>query len=218
MNEIIDIYDNKNGNLIPIGMMEKHEAETKGMWHKISRVHLIQKINNEFYVILQRRGRHKRLGALNFAIAVSEHVLAGESDITACIRGVSEELGINMEESELKREYNLNFIVDSGDIKERTYNTTYIAECNKSLEDFTLQKSELEGIYLVPIKKMVGLFEGRVNNVEAKGLRLSDDETEYIEDTASISTKNFTHAEFYKEDFLKLYKVIENMHKVDNDR
>jgi isopentenyldiphosphate isomerase len=218
MSEIIDIYDNNNGNLTPIGTMEKHEAETKGLWHKISRVHLIQKINNEFYVILQRRGRHKRLGALNFAIAVSEHVIAGETDIDACVRGVREELGINVEESELKREYNLNFVVDSGDIKERTYNTTYIAEYSKGLEEFTLEKSELEGIYLVPIKKMVGLFEGKIDNVEAKGLRLSDDETRYIEDTASITTNNFTHADFYKEDFLKLNKIIERMHAIEEDR
>jgi isopentenyldiphosphate isomerase len=218
MEEIIDIYDNKDGELIPLGTMEKHEAETKGIWHKVSRVHLVKKIDNEFYVILQRRGRHKRLGALNFAIAVSEHVWAGESDIDACTRGVREELGISIDKSKLKKKYNLNFIVDSGDIKERTYNTTYIAVYNKGLESFTLRKNELEGIYLVSVRRMIDLFEGKINNVEVKGLRLSEDETRYEDDVASISTKNFTHSDFYKEDFLKLNKVIENMHKVDNDR
>ncbi|HAN09630.1 MAG TPA: hypothetical protein DCP90_03340 [Clostridiales bacterium] len=217
MSELIDVYEWLGDKLKHIGIMDKIEAEHKGIWHKISRVQPIKKINDEYYVILQRRGRHKRIGALNFAVAVSEHIKTGESDIDASIRGVKEELGINIGMDELEEAYSMNFEFDKGNIKERTYCTTHMLECSFELKDFILQKKEVEGVYMVPVKDMIDMFEGKLDKVEVTGIGLNQNETDYIYDVTTIDKNSFSNYNFYSEDFLKLKEYIENK-SLDNKK
>ena len=209
MSELIDVYEWKGEALVHTGVMDKLEAEHKGVWHKVARFQLIKKIEDEYYIILQRRGRHKKLGALKFSVAVSEHIMAGESDLDACIRGIKEELGTNVGKRELKEAYNIKFQFDRGSIKERTYCKTYILEYANEIENFILQKEEVEGIYTIKINNIMEMFEEKVDKIEAIGIRLSEDETGYIDDVAIIDKDSFTDYDFYKEDFLKIKEYID---------
>src|SRR5688572_20562127 len=94
--EYIDIYD-PEGNLL--GKKSKLDAVKDNNWHKA--VHLWV-INSKGELLLQKRSPDKDINPDMWDFPAGGHVDSGEESIVACLREAKEELGIDVNESDIK--------------------------------------------------------------------------------------------------------------------
>ena len=81
-----------------IGQEYRGIVHRKGLLHRAVYCWVF---NPEGDVLIQRRSPLKKIGANQWDLSVAEHLQPGEDYLTAVVRGLSEELGINTETSEV---------------------------------------------------------------------------------------------------------------------
>ena len=143
MEELIDILD-ENGN--KTGKIEtRKQVHEKGLWHRIIVVSIIDRNG---HLLMQQRSINKDSNPGKWDVSAAGHVSSGQTSIEAAIREVSEELGIEIDEKELK--YILTY-KNSRQIKEN-YMDKQIYDCyivNKEeidIKDIKVQESEVEQV------------------------------------------------------------------------
>ena len=143
MEELIDILD-ENGN--KTGKIEtRTQVHEKGLWHRIIVVSIIDRNG---HLLMQQRSINKDSNPGKWDVSAAGHVSSGQTSIEAAIREVSEELGIEIDEKELK--YILTY-KNSRQIKEN-YMDKQIYDCyivNKEeidIKDIKVQESEVEQV------------------------------------------------------------------------
>ena len=77
----------------------REECHTKGLWHRAVYGFIIDKNSN---VLLQKRSHNKKLWPNKWDVTVGGHVDSGEFGIETIIRECKEELGIDVQQSEVK--------------------------------------------------------------------------------------------------------------------
>lgn len=154
MEELIDVLDNK-GNKTGI-IKKKSDIKKDGDYHRAIAV-LVINSNNE--ILMQKRSSRKRIYPNLWSIFVKGHVQAGETSIDACIRELSEEVGININSNELNYLYTIfEEVIDKAYI-ERIFYDTYILRKDFNLNDITIQEEELSEIKLADSNKVISLIE-----------------------------------------------------------
>lgn len=159
MEELIDILD-ENGN--KTGKIEtRTQLHEKGLWHRIIVVSIIDKNG---HLLMQQRSINKEVNPSKWDVSVAGHVSSGQTSIEAAIRESSEELGIEINEKELK--YILTY-KNSRQIKEN-YIDKEIFECyivNKEeiieRKDIKIQESEIEQVKLCELSEFNKLVEDK---------------------------------------------------------
>lgn len=148
MEELIDVLD-ENGN--KTGKIEtRKEVHEKGLWHRIIVVSIIDRNG---HLLMQQRSLNKDSNPGKWDVSATGHVSSGQTSIEAAVREVSEELGIEINEKELK--YILTY-KNSRQIKEN-YIDKQIYDCyivNKEeidIKDIKIQESEVEQVRLCDI-------------------------------------------------------------------
>ena len=154
MEELIDVLDNK-GNKTGI-IKKKSDIKKDGDYHRAIAVLVI---NNNNEILMQKRSSRKRIYPNLWSIFVKGHVQSGESSIDACIRELSEEIGINIEQDELKYLYTIFEEVIDNDYIERIFYDTYILRKDFNLNDITIQEEELSDIKLVNYDEVISLIK-----------------------------------------------------------
>ena len=154
MEELIDVLDNQ-GNKTGI-IKKKSDIKKDGDYHRAIAVLVISN-NNE--ILMQKRSSRKRIYPNLWSIFVKGHVQSGETSIDACIRELSEEVGININSSELSYLYTIFEEVIKENFIERIFYDTYILRKDFNLNDITIQKEELSEIKLVDSNKVISLIE-----------------------------------------------------------
>ena len=108
--EILDLINEKNE---VIGQASRKEIEEKGLLYRCSGIYV--QIGEK--IVIEQRSHNKKIRSLNFSI-VEETVKTGETFEEAAIRGVKEELGLEVQDlKELgvihiqDKEYNDNFLL-----------------------------------------------------------------------------------------------------------
>ena len=116
MVEILDLINEKNE---VIGQASRKEVEEKGLLYRCAGIYV--KIGEKF--VIQQRSHNKKVRPLNYSI-VEETVKTGENFEEAAIRGVKEELGLEIQDlRELgvihiqDKEYNDNFLLKIFSVK-----------------------------------------------------------------------------------------------------
>lgn len=132
MKEYLDIFD-ENETMLGTKTREECHNQNVNFYHKVAWAWLIND-NNE--ILIQQRSWNKsnRPGCWE-ELSVAGHVLSGESPEQACIREISEELGIKTNNLEFLNKWLLK------DTNEIVY--FYATRISQTITDLTLQKEEV---------------------------------------------------------------------------
>ena len=142
MNEYFDVLNEKGEFTNLVETREKCHKE--GLWHKAVVVFIISADNKK--VLLQQRSANKKLWPNLWDITAGGHVLTGEFGYQTVIRETKEEIGININENELKFIGGTISENISGEIINRHFNEFYIVHKDVDIKDMVLQENEVQDI------------------------------------------------------------------------
>ncbi|MFP4063213.1 MAG: NUDIX hydrolase, partial [Halochromatium sp.] len=91
MEEQFEIVD---GDGRPAGLAPRSRAHAEGLWHRAVHVWLFDDAGR---VLLQRRGPDKDVNPDRWDVSCGEHVKPGERYAEAALRGLAEELGLDLD-------------------------------------------------------------------------------------------------------------------------
>lgn len=121
----------------------REECHKQGLWHRAVYAFVFNKNGD---VLLQKRSGKKKLWPNLWDVTVGGHVLAGEFGYQALIREVKEELGIEIEESDIKYLISATSTNVKGDIINNHFNEGYIITTDVDISEIELQKEEVSDI------------------------------------------------------------------------
>lgn len=101
----------------------REECHKQGLWHRAVYAFVFNKNGD---VLLQKRSKTKKLWPNLWDVTVGGHVLVGEFGYQALIREVKEELGIDIEESDIKYLTSATSTNIKGDVINNHFNEGYI--------------------------------------------------------------------------------------------
>lgn len=144
MDELIDILDfegNKTGKTAL-----KSEAHKNGWYHATVHIWIY---NDDKKILLQKRALTKKVFPGLWDISVAGHIGAGENIIEAARREVFEELGISLNDNDLKKiGTRIHHVKHDNGIEDNEHHHVFICKLNIDLNKITLQEEEVEEIKL----------------------------------------------------------------------
>lgn len=144
--ELIDILD-ENG--VKTGKsLERGEVHKNGLWHRVIAVAII---NEKKEILLQQRAVDKEKNAGMWDISVAGHISAGQSSSDAALREISEEIGININENDLKYafSYRVQQKISDEYIDNQFYDFYIVKNSKIDINNIKIQKSELQAVKFV---------------------------------------------------------------------
>ena len=121
----------------------REECHKKGLWHRAVYAFIIDNNGN---ILLQKRSGNKKLWPNMWDVTVGGHVDAGEFGRQALIREVKEELGIIINDDDIKYLVSSTSINEQGDIINKHYNECYLITKNIDISDVKIQKEEVSEV------------------------------------------------------------------------
>lgn len=170
--EYFDILD-ENGNKTGKTKL-REEVHRDGDWHRVAHIWVINR--NGGSILLQRRCPTKDSNPNMLDVSCGGHLSAGDDSLTGAVRELKEELGIDVDPSDLEyvttikksSRYTETFINNQ-------FNDIYFLVTDKNIDEMKFQKSEISEIFYVPYKK----FKEMVLNKQPDLLR-HDEEFELL--------------------------------------
>lgn len=138
----------------------REDCHKKGLWHRAVYAFII---DDEGNVLLQKRSANKKLWPNLWDVTVGGHVDSGEFGRQALIREVKEELGIEIDDDDIKYLVGSTSINEKGDIINKHYNECYLITKNVDISKIKLQKKEVSEVKYFSKKE---LLERIANNFE----------------------------------------------------
>ena len=163
MEEFFDVLK-PNGEYA--GKIETREkCHKEGLWHKAVTVFII---NSKNQVLLQKRSPNKKMWPNTWDVTAGGHVLAGEFGFEAIIREAKEELGINLEKSDITFIGSATSENIKGDIINKHFNEIYIA--NKEIDEtkLKLQEEEVSEVKWVEKDEIIKRIKDNYNGITDK--------------------------------------------------
>lgn len=161
MDELIDIVDAK-GN--PTGKTAlKSEIHKNGWYHNTIHLWLY---NTKGEILLQQRSHKKAIYPLLWDVSVAGHIDAGETFIEAALRETKEEIGLQLNASDLQKigtrlhqsEYK------DGAIKDYEFHQVYISKTENAIYELTPQEDEVEALKFVSFSEFEELLKNSESN------------------------------------------------------
>lgn len=141
MEEYFDVL-NENGEFTG-KVATRQECHEKGLWHRAVYAFIIDKSGN---VLLQKRSANKKLWPNMWDVTVGGHVDSGEFIRQALIRECHEELGININDEDIKYLVGSTSINEKGNIINKHFNECYLITKDIDISKIKLQKEEVSQI------------------------------------------------------------------------
>lgn len=131
----------------------KAEAHRTGAWHRAAHVWLV---TPDRRVLLQRRALAKDNWPGKWDISVAGHVSAGESAIDAAVREAREELGLDLNPSELKHIGTLpeQFVLHGGTYLDNEIHEVFLVRRHIDLSALVLDPDEVAEVALVTVGEL----------------------------------------------------------------
>ncbi len=140
----------------------REECHKKGLWHRAVYAFIID--DNKGNILLQKRSSNKKLWPNMWDVTVGGHVNAGEFGRQALIREVKEELGIEINDNDIKYLVGSTSINVQGDIINKHYNECYLITKSISISDIKIQEDEVSEIRYFSknelLKRIANNYEG----------------------------------------------------------
>lgn len=171
MAEYLDVL---NENMEPIGVATRKEVHEKGYLHQTFHCWVMLLEGDQTSILFQKRHPLKETFPGKLDISAAGHLLHGET-IEDGVRELQEELGISVEYSELdflgtyKGSYTSEFYHD------QEFNHIHLLKSSRKLTDFSIQRTELKGLYKLEWQSFLAFFHGVESKVEAIGFEYDED-------------------------------------------
>lgn len=148
MEEIFDIYD-ENGNYLGIKEKSFCHSGNPGCYHKTVWIWII---NSKNQVLTQKRSKTKKLFPSKWDNSCAGHIRAGEAQLDACVREMSEELGITLSKDKFifQGEVKLNSLWELAQF--------YVVREDYDISDFSFEDNEVEAVKWVSYDELVSLI------------------------------------------------------------
>lgn len=169
-NELYDIY-NISGELVGT-QLPRRIVHRDGYWHKT--IHLWV-LNSDGELLLQKRSAGKDTNPNLWDISAAGHLDSGEDSLTAALRETREEIGLDLNEDEIKFLFTVRneFEVDGEDgVSDREFQDVYLCDLSKTekykdtkLSEFNFDKDEITELKFVSIndlQKMVTAYDSEL--------------------------------------------------------
>lgn len=143
MEEMIDILDEKNGELTG-KIISKKEAHKNGNWH--GSIHILIVNNSETRTLLQKRCAKKELYPNMWDISVGGHISAGETPIITAQRELDEELGLNIKDYKIEQVDRIKEQLNNNGIISNEFVTIYIVKGDIDISNIRLQEDEVSEV------------------------------------------------------------------------
>jgi isopentenyldiphosphate isomerase len=168
--EMIKIFDEDRN---PIGEATREEVHKKGLWHETFHCWFIQKEEGTTFVYLQLRSSLKKDYPNLLDITAAGHILAHES-IEDGIREVKEEIGVEVSMDNLVSVGIIDYCVVKDEFIDKELAHVYLYESDFWLDDFTIQRAEVSGIYRIRLDDFERLLLSDSFEVVAEGFEESE--------------------------------------------
>ena len=159
MVEMLDVLNERGEFTGEVATRE--ECHKKGLWHRAVYAFIIDSDGN---VLLQKRSKEKKLWPDLWDVTTGGHVNSGEFGRQALIRETKEELGIDIEDNEIKYLLGSSSVNEKGDIINKHFNECYIITKNIDISKIKLQKEEVSEIKYFSkeeiLKRIANNYEG----------------------------------------------------------
>lgn len=152
--EYLDIV-NENNELINVIKTRQYIHENS-LWHRHVSCWII---NEKGEVLLQKRSLQKKNNPGMWS-KTGGHVIAGEYPIDAIKREIKEELGIEIDNRNIK----LIDIYKSDNKENKYFGYNFIVKVNYTIEEFVLQIEEVSEVKYVTIEKMIKIKKENAKN------------------------------------------------------
>lgn len=148
--EYIDIFD-ENDN--PTGeIKEKTKAHEEGHFHRVAHIWIM---NDKKELLLQKRSATKKSYPNCWDISGAGHIRSGETVIEGAIRELNEELGIKVNEDDLKF---IAIVKSTKNPQNQEFGYVYLLKSDNEIKDYTFgdnEVSEVKYVYFEDLEKMV---------------------------------------------------------------
>ena len=208
--ELIDIFD-ENMNLLGTAM--KSQAHREGLWHKTFHCWLAQKNEDGKTMLwLQLRGDDKDIFPGKLDISAAGHIRAGE-EVKDGYREIKEELGLNLAKDDVVKLFTSKEIYEAGNIKNQEFQMVYMAVVDGSPYKAIINPEEVAGLYEVDIDDFIDLVNGKLKDIEAKGIKRNGDSTYTLEYRKVYKDDVAPHSSDYYKKALDMIKRYVNHHE-----
>ena len=153
MEELIDVLD-EFGNKTGI-IKTKSEIKRDGDYHRAISVLIL----NGDKILLQKRCSKKKIYPNLWSIFVKGHVKSGENSIEASIREIKEEVGLTINEKQLKYLYTIKEEKKNDNYIENIFNDIYLLKKRFNLKDITIQEEEVSEVKLMNVNEVLNLIK-----------------------------------------------------------
>lgn len=140
-----------------VGIASRDEVHQKGYWHETFHFWLIAEIEGEHYLYFQLRSEDKKDYPGLLDITAAGHLLHNET-IEDGIREVKEEIGLNIAIEELDYLGVFPYEKELGDFIDKEHAHVFLLKRLIPLQEFTLQREEVSGVFLVPLEAFMDLW------------------------------------------------------------
>lgn len=150
VDELIKIYD-ENNNYSNENLM-KSVAHKNGLWHRAVHICIY---NSSGEILLQKRASCKELFPDMWDISVAGHVGVDDTELGAAVREISEEIGVEVKESDL--DFYKIFKVNGRykEILNNEFYYLYFLKLDLDLSDLKLQVEEVSDVQFVSIENVL---------------------------------------------------------------
>ncbi len=146
--EMIDIYDNlgqKTGEVV-----EKNEAHRNGLIHKSVCVWIINQDNE---LLLQKRAAHVNFPNI-LDISFSGHIKSGETPLEAVLREGKEELGIVIDQANLRYLFSCHEYGEFEGYYENEIDDVFLYRTDIPVEEYRFCDNEVQSVIYLPIEQL----------------------------------------------------------------
>lgn len=168
--ERFDIYDDQQHW---IGTELRSVVHAKGFWHRSFHCWIVRDEGSQRWVLFQRRRDIKDTFPGCYDITAAGHLTAGEQ-LHEASRELEEELGVQAPFETLTylltARQQLEGQVRGVPFVDREFSSVYGLCLNQPLEAYTLQASEVDSLYEVPLDELIALFRGETQAIQAAGV------------------------------------------------
>lgn len=186
--EIFDVYDKHRAK---IGTASRRRVHAEGLWHQTFHCWIVNRsAPGGWSLLFQLRHKDKDVFPNMLDISCAGHLLAGEA-VEDGIRELHEELGIEAGIEDLLycgciAEEN----IVSAHLVDREFNHMFIYAFDDPLESYSFQRSEISGLFFIPIVEFQRLAEGTQEYIETEGLVVDETDGRVIRDRRTIGREH----------------------------
>jgi isopentenyl-diphosphate Delta-isomerase len=184
--EYIDILDH-NGD--PTGEIKtRKEVHSKGLWHKAVHVWIL---NDKNELLIQKRSAQKQSHSNMWDISIAGHIEAGDDSIVTAKREAKEELGLELDKTDLKYLFTIRqqSVQNDGTYFNNEFDDVFLVKVKMDIGELNLQDDEVAEVKFIKFQELKDLIDRRDNSFV-----MHDEEYaglfEYLNNTNNMEDQN----------------------------